>query len=68
MDQTNLSATVDQQAITVEEMIRCANREVEYRCRVYARLINGGKMRQEKADYEIACMRAIAAKLEELRK
>jgi hypothetical protein len=68
MEQPNLSATVDEKAITLEEMIRCANREVEYRRRVYARLLDAGKMRKEKADYEIACMRAIVAKLEELRR
>jgi hypothetical protein len=68
MDQPNLSATVDQEAITVEEMIRSARREVDQRLFVYPRLVAKKTMRQEKADYEIACMRAIVAKLEELRK
>lgn len=44
---------------TLQDMIVCADREVEYRKRVYARLVVNGKMTQRQADWELACMNSI---------
>lgn len=49
---------------TIKDLITCAKREVGQRRRVYARLVTQGKMSQEKADWEIACMEAIVRRLE----
>lgn len=45
---------------TLEELARCAVREVGQRKRVYGRLVEQGKWKQERADREIAMMQAIA--------
>lgn len=42
------------------ELAECARREVKQRQRVYARLVEAGKMSGAKADHEIALMTAIA--------
>jgi hypothetical protein len=46
-----------------DQLAACAEREVRQRQRVYARQVELGRMRQDKADNEIAMMQAIAAHL-----
>lgn len=46
---------------TAKDKLDAVDREVRYRVRVYARLIEQGKMAKEKAEREVAIMRAIAA-------
>lgn len=48
---------------TFAQLAACAEREVRQRQRVYARQVELGRMRQDKADGEIAMMQAIAAHL-----
>lgn len=48
---------------SLEDQIRCVDREVEMRARVYKRWVADGKMRQEKADWETGCMTAVLATL-----
>lgn len=50
-------------AFTFEQLLACAEREVRQRQRVYGRQVELGRMRQDKADSEIAMMQAIAAHL-----
>jgi hypothetical protein len=52
--------------ISLDDMIRCADREAALRKRVYPKWINDERMSQDKADYEIACMEAIAEKLKNI--
>lgn len=47
--------------ITTAEKLRCAERELNYRQRVYPRLVARGTMTQRLADYEIGVMEEIAA-------
>jgi hypothetical protein len=47
--------------ITAKDKLQCAEREVGYRHRVYARLVQRGKMSQLDAWREIALMEAIVA-------
>jgi hypothetical protein len=42
------------------EKMACLLREIHYRLRVYTRMVQQGKMKQDKADYEIEVIRAIA--------
>jgi hypothetical protein len=51
---------------TASELVECARREVTQRRRVYPRLVENGRMTQEKADRETAMMVAIAELLEQL--
>jgi len=48
-------------AITREEKLRCAQRELAMRERVYPRLIANGRMTKEEASRELDAMRSIAA-------
>jgi hypothetical protein len=50
---------------TLDELIRCAEREVRYRESVYPRMIANGRMTQRRAEREIALMQAIAEHLRE---
>lgn len=52
--------------VSLPEQIVAARREVGLRERVYPRWIAAGKMTQEKADAEIAAMKAILATLIEV--
>jgi hypothetical protein len=54
---------VDMLPITLDDMLAEALREVELRKQVYARQVGAGKMRQERADRNIAVMSAIADQL-----
>lgn len=53
-------------AISVTEMIACAEREVGMRKFVFPRRVGNHQMTQKKSDYEIACMEAIVEKLKSL--
>jgi hypothetical protein len=46
--------------ITKPDKLACLEREIKLRERVYPRWVGGGKMSQDKADREIAVMKAIA--------
>lgn len=48
---------------TLDQLARCAEREVRQRKRVYPRLIATGKMRQDEAERETAMMEEIARRL-----
>ena len=43
---------------TLEEQISCVTREIALRERVYPRWVEGGRMTKQKADHEIASMKA----------
>lgn len=45
--------------ITITDKLRCAERELSYRRRVYARLVANGKMTRALADRELELMAAI---------
>ena len=45
--------------ITEHDKLRCVERELSFRRRVYARRVEQGKMAQTQADHEIAVMEAI---------
>lgn len=49
------------QPITKRDKIRCLEREIKMRERVYKRWVDIKKMTQTEADHEIACMKAILA-------
>lgn len=51
---------VDRSPITAVDKLRCAEREVSMRERVYPKWVDSGRMSSAKADQEIAVMRAIA--------
>jgi hypothetical protein len=44
---------------TIDDLIACAEREIGFRCRVYANFVRKGTMTQAVADEEIARMRDI---------
>ncbi|MBY0296416.1 MAG: hypothetical protein K2X71_10305 [Methylobacterium sp.] len=46
---------------TAADKLRCAERELRQRRRVYPRLVESGRMTPAEADRETACMEAIAA-------
>jgi hypothetical protein len=50
---------------TLPEMIADAKREVALRRSVYPRLVAAGRLKQSKADRQIAIMEAIVEKLKE---
>tara|TARA_B100000029_G_scaffold280234_1_gene274349 strand:+ start:115 stop:312 length:198 start_codon:yes stop_codon:yes gene_type:complete len=50
--------------ITIEEQIKCVEREIATRRRTFPRLVELGRMRPEMADREIAGMEAVKATLE----
>jgi hypothetical protein len=47
--------------ITAADKLKCAERELKQRYRVYARLVDKEKMTQQQADREIELMEEIAA-------
>jgi hypothetical protein len=53
---------------TTDDLVKCAEREVAYRRRVYPRLVADNRMSREHADREIAMMEAIAEKLKDQQK
>jgi len=52
----------------IDDMIKCADREVSMRCQVYAGRIRRNKMTQGQADLEIELMRNIRDFLKEAKK
>lgn len=46
--------------ITVADKLACLERELKYRHRVYARLVERGKMTERQRDRELELMEAIA--------
>lgn len=46
--------------ITQADKLACVLREIAMRERVYARYVEQGRMKQDRADYEIAVMKEIA--------
>jgi hypothetical protein len=49
--------------VPIEDQVRCAERELGYRNRVYARWVSAGKMTASKAQAEIRAMTAVVATL-----
>jgi len=52
--------------ISIEDQIAAVRREIAMRERVYDSWVRSGKMKRGKADYEIACMKAVLATLQEI--
>lgn len=52
--------------VSLEQQVKCARRELAMRRGAYPRFVAHGKMKQAKADEEIAAMEAILATLERL--
>lgn len=52
--------------VTLHDQLKCAQRELNLRRRVYPSWIARGKMSGQKADHEIAAMEAIVDTLSEL--
>jgi hypothetical protein len=46
-------------SVSTHEKLKCAERELKMRQRVYPRFVENGKMKQWQADYEIKVMQAI---------
>jgi len=55
----------DRSPVTRHDKMRCLQRELDMRRRVYPRWVKTGKMLQVSADREIATMEAILADYEE---
>ena len=51
--------------LTIEDLIKCAQRELAMRERVYLKRIAEGRMQESAAEHEIACMAAILHLLQE---
>ncbi len=49
--------------IPISAQIACVERELGYRERCYPRWVQEGRMKQDKADAELAAMRAVLATL-----
>lgn len=49
---------------TIDEQIKCVQREIAMRERVYPAWVASGKMRQIKADHELDCMRSVLETLD----
>lgn len=54
--------------VTIAEQIACVERELRYRCHVYARRVLEGKMSQRQAERERATMEAVLATLQKIGK
>lgn len=52
--------------MNIEEQIKCVEREIGQRKRVYPRLVQRETMTERKAQYEIACMEAVLRTLNSL--
>ncbi len=59
MQQNHSTARARRRDIDIDAQIRCVEREIGFRERGFARRVEAGRMTQEKADYEIAAMRAV---------
>lgn len=54
--------------IPIAEQIACVRREIRQRERVYARLVENGRMHRDAADREIAAMIAVLATLQDVQR
>lgn len=54
-----MSLYTDELPIPIEAQIKCVEREIDMRIRVYGNRVRDGKMKQAQADAEIAAMRAV---------
>lgn len=52
--------------VPLEAQIACAERELKYRIRVYGRWCDEGRMARDKANHELAAMRAILDTLQQV--
>ena len=48
-----------QRLVDLPKQIACIQREIGFRERMYPRWVAANKLKQEKADYELAAMRAV---------
>ena len=55
-------------AVTLENQIRCVQREIGLRERVYPKWVRDGKMKERVAQYEIEAMKAVLATLLDIEK
>ena len=53
-------------ATTLAERIKCVERELNYRTRLYPRWVANGKLGKVEADYELECMQAVLHTLRHL--
>jgi len=53
-------------AVQLSDQIACVKREIAMRERAYPRWVGGGKMTQQKADQELAAMKAVGETLAKL--
>jgi hypothetical protein len=51
---------------SLTHQIKCVEREIGFRERVYPRWVADGKMTSEQADYQVQCMRAVLTTLQTL--
>lgn len=51
------------QQFTIQELVACVDREISMRLKVYPRWVRDKKMSQQKADNELAMMRAVRVEL-----
>jgi hypothetical protein len=51
--------------VRLEQQIACVLREIAMRERVYPNWVRSGRMKQDKADHEIAAMRAVLETLKQ---
>ena len=56
-----------QAEIPLEAQIKCVDREITFRRRVYARRVSMGRMSEVFADQQIALMKAVLKTLKDLR-
>jgi hypothetical protein len=52
---------------TLDEQITCVRRELAFRATFYPKWVRAGRMTQEKADHEIACMQSVYDTLQSVR-
>lgn len=52
---------------TLDQQLQCVHREIEMRRRVYPAWVRNGRMKEDKADYEIACMESVYETVRSLR-
>jgi hypothetical protein len=51
--------TTTETKFSLQDQLTCVHREIGMRERVYPKFVMSGKMKQEAADREIACMKAV---------
>lgn len=52
--------------VPLSDQVACVKREIAMRERAYPRWVSGGRMTQQKADQELAAMKAVAESLGKL--